>query len=232
MNTGKERPEGGGGLLTTIACDEKGREAYALEGAIFIAGAAIQWLRDGLRIIDSAGETEALARSIDGTDGVYFVPALVGLGAPSWEPRARGTVVGITRGTTRAHLVRAALESMAFSTHDVVSLMQQRSGIGRIDALRVDGGAASNDFLMQFQADVLGVPVERPAMVEMTALGAAGLAGLATGVWRDTDEFSTARDITTFDPRPHGTAVGDALEGWHRAVRATLAWARDETGSS
>jgi glycerol kinase len=232
MNTGKERPEGGGGLLTTIACDEKGREAYALEGAIFIAGAAIQWLRDGLRIIDSAGETEALARSIDGTDGVYFVPALVGLGAPSWELRVHGTVVGITRGTTRAHLVRAALESMAFSTHDVVSLMQQRSGIGRIDALRVDGGAASNDFLMQFQADVLGVPVERPAMVEMTALGAAGLAGLATGVWRDTDEFSTARDITTFDPRPQGTAVGDALEGWHRAVRATLAWARDETGSS
>ena len=231
LNTGSSRPAGGGGLLTTVGCDGAGRPAYALEAAIFIAGAAIQWLRDGLGIIESAQETEALARGIPSTDGVYFVPALVGLGAPWWEPGARGTIVGLTRGTTRAHLARAALEAMAWSTYDVLELMRERSGVA-FDRLRVDGGATSNDWLMQFQADVLGVPVERPDMVETTALGAAGLAGIATGVWRDGDDFLASREFTSFAPMTDRAPVRAGLEGWRRAVRASLAWARDaERGS-
>jgi glycerol kinase len=226
LNAGAERPRGGGGLLTTIACDADGGPAYALEAAIFIAGAAIQWLRDGLGIIAQAHETEALARSIESTDGVYFVPALTGLGAPHWEAAARGTIVGLTRGTGRAHLARAALEAMAFGTAEVLASMREASGAA-FDRLRVDGGATNNDWLMQFQADVLGVPVERPDMVETTALGAAGLAGLAAGVWRSPDEFIATRKFTRFSPAAHDAAIHN-MEGWRRAVRAALAWARDD----
>jgi glycerol kinase len=226
LNTGATRGEPGGGLLTTIACDAEGKPAYAFEGAIFIAGAAVQWLRDGLGIIASASETEALASGIASNDGVYFVPALTGLGAPYWEPDARGMIVGLTRGTTRAHLVRAALESMAYATADVLELMQQRASCS-FGRLRVDGGATENGWLMQYQADVLGVPVERAEMAEVTALGAAGLAGIAAGVWRDAHAFVGTRTFRTFTPGRHADSAQWARQGWSRAVRATLAWTRD-----
>ena len=213
--------------LTTIACDERGRPVYALEASIFIAGAAVQWLRDGLGIIAQSSETEALARSLPSNEGVYFVPALVGLGAPDWEPNARGTIVGLTRGTGRAHVARAALEAMAFATRDVLGDMRAQGQVP-FDRLRVDGGATANDWLMQFQADVLGVPVDRPDMVETTALGAAGLAGLAAGVWATGEEFLASRQFTRFSPSERGTAAAAAAYGgWRRAVRAALAWARD-----
>jgi glycerol kinase len=229
LNTGATRPTGGDGLLTTIACDATGGPCYALEASIFIAGAAIQWLRDELRILDTSGESEALARSIPSNDGVYFVPALTGLGAPDWEARARGTIVGLTRGTGRAHLARAALEAMAYATRDVVELMRAHAGTSPGDGipLRVDGGVSQNDWLMQFQADVLGAVVERPAMVETTALGAAGLAGLAAGVWSSPGEFREAQRITRFEPR-HDDSMRSLHAGWRRAVRAALAWARDD----
>jgi glycerol kinase len=214
---------GGGGVLATIACDAKGEPCYALEGSVFIAGAAVQWLRDGVGIIKSAAETEALARSVPDTGGVYFVPALTGLGSPYWNAEARGTIVGLTRGTTRAHLVRATLESMTFGTRDVVDAMAARSGVA-LAALKVDGGAAANDWMMQYQADVLGVPVERPDMVETTALGAAALAGLATGVWREPGAFAASRTYRVFKP---GARRDADYAGWKRAVAATLAWARD-----
>ena len=226
MNVGSTRPPPAAGVLTTLACDARGEPVYALEGAIFIAGAAVQWLRDSLGIIDAAPETEALARSLAGNEGVYFVPALTGLGAPEWEPAARGMIVGLTRGSGRAHLARAALEAMAYATADVLTLMSDRAGV-RFDRLRVDGGAAANDWLMQYQADVLGVPVERPAIVETTALGAAGLAGLAAGVWDDAGAFLAARRVTVFEPAAARAGVQQALAGWHRAVRAAVAWARD-----
>ncbi len=226
MNTGQTRPSLGDGLLTTIACDADGAPCYALEAAIFVAGAAVQWIRDGLGLITSAAETEAMALGLASNDGVYFVPALTGLGAPHWEAEARGTLVGLTRGTTRAHIVRAALEAMAFGTADVMGAMQQRSGV-TLDALRVDGGAAANGWLMQFQADVLGVPVERPALVETTALGAAGLAGLHTGVWGGVREFRAAQRISVITPGAGAADARAAYVGWQRAMRAALAWARD-----
>jgi glycerol kinase len=230
LNTGRQRPRGGEGILTTIACDRTGQPAYALEGAIFIAGAAVQWLRDGLGIIGTAAETEALARSVESNDGVYFVPALVGLGAPDWEPNARGTIVGLTRGATRAHLARAALEAMTYGTRDVLDVMRTSAG-GGLDGwheapLRVDGGATANDWLMQFQADVLDKHVERPLNIETTALGAAGLAGLATGVWNSPDEFLHSRSFSKFAPGDTARAERDHA-GWRRAVRTALAWARD-----
>ena len=225
LNTGDVRPEPGEGILTTVACDAAGGYAYALEGSIFIAGAAVQWLRDGLQIIERAGETEALARSLTSNDGVYFVTALTGLGAPHWEPEARGTIVGLTRGTTRAHLARAALEAMAYGTSDVLSAMRARSGIP-FERLRVDGGASVNDWMMQFQADVIGVPVERPEIVETTALGAAGLAGIASGVWRDSAEFLSVRRYTTFNPQITERERARLVGGWNRAVAAALNWAR------
>lgn len=226
VNTGQIRPHHGAGLLTTIGCDERGASAFALESSIFIAGAAVQWLRDGLGIIGTASETEALARTIDSNDGVYFVPALVGLGAPHWEPDARGMVVGLTRGSTRAHLARAALEAMAYGTADVLSTMQELSGVS-FQRLRVDGGASSNDWLLQFQSDVLGVPVERPDMVETTALGAGGLAGISRGVWGSAEEFLGTRKFTTYSPSSDAPARKASMAGWRRAVRATLAHARD-----
>jgi glycerol kinase len=227
LNAGAERPDAHGGLLTTLACDATGGPAYALEAAIFIAGAAVQWLRDGLGIIGDARETEALARSIESTGGVYFVPALTGLGAPHWESDARGTIVGLTRGTGRAHVARAALEAMAYATADVLGSMRAATDGGRFERLRVDGGATTNDWLMQFQADILGVPVERPDMVETTALGAAGLAGLAAGVWSDVDAFLETRRFTSFEPGMDRRVAGELMRGWRRAVRATVGWARD-----
>ncbi len=233
LNTGSTRPAGGAGLLTTVACDAYGAPVYALEASIFIAGAAVQWLRDGLGLFAHAHETAALAASLPSNEGVYFVPALVGLGAPDWEAQARGTIVGITRGTTAAHLARAALEAMAFATYDVLVTMRARGGVP-FDRLRVDGGASANDWLMQFQADVLGVPVERPGQVETTALGAAGLAGLAAGVWQSADAFLAARQFTLFEPAAERAFVRRDHAGWRRAVRATLFWARDRraTGES
>lgn len=227
FNTGTRRPSSGKGLLTTLACDAQGNCCYALEASVFVAGAAVQWLRDGLGLLANAAESEKLAASLVSNDGVYFVPALTGLGAPHWEPRARGTITGLTRGTTRAHLVRAALEAMAYSTADVLEAMEHAAGL-RVSALRVDGGAASNDWLMQFQADVLGVPVERPELLEATALGAAALAGLSAGVWDDGESFLRLRHLTRFEPtlaRPKVLALRD---GWRRAVKAALALAQDD----
>jgi glycerol kinase len=228
LNAGHTRPSAPRGLLTTIACDAAGQPSYALEGAIFVAGAAVQWLRDGLGIIDTAPETDSLARSLASNDGVYFVPALTGLGAPHWEADARGTIVGLTRGTTRAHLARAALEAMAYSTTDVLESMSSASGT-TFDRLRVDGGATTNDWMMQFQADLLGVPVERPDMVETTALGAAGLAGMAAGVWKNADEFLSTRQFTTFAPTMQRAESAKLVAGWQRAVRAAVSWARDSS---
>jgi len=225
LNTGDDRVVSRSGLLTTVACGPRGEAAYALEGAIFIAGAAVQWLRDELRIIETAPETEALARSIDSNDGVYFVPAFVGLGAPHWNPEARGTLVGLTRGTGRAHLARAALEAMAYSTHDVLQAMQADSGV-QATTLAIDGGASLNDWLAQFQADVVGLPVKRPQMVETTALGAAGLAGIAVGIWPDADGFLAARaEPSHFEPAMVDEERNDLLSGWRRAVGAAIAWA-------
>lgn len=226
LNTGRQRPVAEHGLLATVGCDEKGQPAYALEAAIFIAGAAIQWLRDALGFIKSADESRALAESIPGNEGVYFVPALTGLGAPHWEADARGTIVGLTRGSTRAHLTRAALEAMAYGTADVLQAMATASTT-RFPKLRVDGGATSNDWLMQFQADVLGVPVERPDCIETTALGAGGLAGIAAGVWKNADEFISQRKFDVFEPRMSREEAATLLSGWHRAVGAATHWARN-----
>src|SRR5262249_7558331 len=181
-HTGQQPVESTHGLLTTVAGDERGGAAYALEGAVFIAGAAIQWLRDGLGLLVRASESDKHARSVEDSLGVYVVPAFVGLGAPYWDADARGAVLGLTRGVTRAHLVRATLESIALQPGDLMDAMAADAG-ARLNELRVDGGAAANDFLMQFQADLLGVPVERPSLVETTALGAAQLAGLAVSFW-------------------------------------------------
>jgi glycerol kinase len=225
LNTGYVRPVHGEGILATVACDAKGEYAYALEGSIFIAGAAIQWLRDGLGILSEAAESEPMARSLSSNDGVYFVPALTGLGAPHWNPNARGMIVGLTRGTTRAHLARAALEAMAYGTADVLDAMRGRSG-SAFDMLRVDGGASINRWLMQFQADILGVPVERPGIVETTALGAAGLAGIASGVWRDAQEFMSVREYVRFQPEMGATERAELRNNWNRAVRSALYWAQ------
>lgn len=219
-HTGSRPVSSAHGLLTTAACDEVGGAAYALEGSIFIAGAAIQWLRDGLGIVESAAETEAMARRLDDNEGVYFVPAFVGLGAPHWDPNARGMLSGLTRGTTRDHLVRAALEAMAFHTAEVLSAMEADAGM-KVEELRVDGGASQNDWLMTFQAGILGVPVRRPALVETTALGAAGLAGLSTGIWRSGDDFLAALGTpSVFQPDMDERRRESLMAGWRRAIRA------------
>jgi glycerol kinase len=231
LNTGKKVPRPGEGLLATVACDEKGGAAYALEASIFVAGAAIQWLRDGLGILFNAAESERLARSLESNDGVYFVPALVGLGAPNWEPRARGTLVGMTRGTNRAHFARAALEAMAYGSAEMLRVMAKRARV-KFESLRVDGGASANNWLLQFQADILGLAVERPDMIETTALGAAGLAGIAGGVWSDATEFMGTRQFTRFTPAMPRETADVLMEEWQRAVRATLSWARDAGDST
>jgi glycerol kinase len=226
LHTGGEDVRSTAGLLTTIACDERGQPAYALEGSIFVAGAAVQWLRDGLGLLTDAAETAALAAALESNDGVYFVPAFVGLGAPHWEPEARGTVVGLTRGTGRAHLARAALEAMAYATRDVLHAMERDSGVAAAE-LAVDGGAAANDWMMQFQADILGLPVRRPWNLETTALGAAGLAGLAVGVWPDAEAFLGARPAPhRFSPRMDAPTRQALVAGWARAVDAALHWSR------
>jgi glycerol kinase len=227
LNTGAAQATSSHGLLTTLACDAAGGPAYALEGSVFIAGAAIQWLRDGLRIIGGAAESEQLARELPDSGGVYFVPAFVGLGAPHWEAEARGTIVGLTRGTTRAHLVRAALEAMAFSTQEVIAAMTADAQLD-LAALQVDGGASANDWLMQFQADLLGVSVARPDLVETTALGAAGLAGIAAGVWRRAEDFLARRTFRRFTPGPAAVETQRRLGEWRRAVGAALHWATAE----
>jgi glycerol kinase len=225
LQTGKDLIPSKRKLITTIACGARGEPTYALEGSIFIAGAAVQWLRDGLGIIASAAETEALARSLDDNDGVYFVPAFVGLGAPHWNADARGTIVGLTRGSTRKHLVRAALEAMAYATRDVLEAMEADSGVRTLE-LGVDGGASANDWLMRFQADILGIPVRRPVVVETTALGAAGLAGMATGIWEDAEAFLGASDEPArFKPSLDEEERARLVRGWRRAIAATLAWA-------
>lgn len=224
MNTGDQVVESRHGLLSTAACSEDGGRAFALEGSVFIAGAALQWLRDGLGVIADAGDSEEMARSLSSNDGVYFVPAFVGLGAPHWEPEARGAVFGLTRGTRREHMVRAALEAMAYSTLEVLRAMEADSGIALAE-LRVDGGAAQNDWLMQFQADVLATPVRRPALVEATALGAAGLAGLSTGVWESGEDFLLARaESTVFEPHMTAEESDELVGGWRRAVNALKGW--------
>jgi glycerol kinase len=231
LNTGSRPVPSRAGLLTTIACGPKGEPAYALEGSVFIAGAAIQWLRDGLGIIADAADSEPLAQSVEDTGGVVLVPAFVGLGAPRWRADARGALVGLTRGTTRAHVARAALESMAFQTRDVVEAMQTDAGRGgprgtRLRELRVDGGAAANDLLLQFQADLLGIPVRRPRVLETTALGAALLAGLATGVWAGQHELDAARRIErTFEPERSAAWRRAEMARWDAAVKAVLAMA-------
>lgn len=221
MNTGRDAKTSRTGLLTTIAWERDDVTEYALEGSVFIAGAAVQWLRDGLGLISNAGETEALATSVSDNHGVFFVPAFVGLGAPYWDQDARGTIVGLTRGATRSHVVRAALEAMAFQTRDVVECMQRDSGI-KLRELRVDGGATRNDFLCQFQADILGVPVVRPVITETTALGAAYLAGLAVGFWKDEREISAQWQAEKrFEPKMKRSERERLYEGWLAAVSRT-----------
>jgi glycerol kinase len=225
LNTGKQPVKSKNNLLTTVAW-QIGEEPteYALEGSVFIAGAAIQWLRDGLKIIASAAETEHLATSVDNNGGVYFVPAFVGLGAPHWDQYARGTIAGLTRGSTREHIVRAALESICYQTYDVLTCMRDDSGI-ELKELRVDGGAVSNNFLMQFQADILNIPVVRPKNAETTAAGAAYLAGLAVDYWSGIDELSEMweRD-KVFEPNMTNTQREDLLVEWHRAVERASKW--------
>ncbi|MEX3956651.1 glycerol kinase GlpK [Trinickia sp. EG282A] len=225
MNTGAKPIESKNNLVTTLAWKIGDRVDYALEGSIFIAGAVVQWLRDGLGIIKSASEVEALAASVPHCDGVYLVPAFAGLGAPHWNPRARGTVFGVTRGTTSAHLARAALDSIAYQSVDVLTAMQADSGI-RVGELRVDGGACANDLLMQFQADLLGVAAVRPRISETTALGAAYLAGLAVGYWKDIGELESQWQLDKrFSPTMERGAARECLAGWQRAVAAAKAWA-------
>ncbi|WP_083915036.1 glycerol kinase GlpK [Ilumatobacter nonamiensis] len=225
LNIGEECPEPTEGILTTVAWTlADGTTHYALEGAVFVTGAAIQWLRDGINIIDEASEAGPLAESVDDTGGVYVVPALTGLGSPHWDPHARGTIVGITRGTGRAEITRAVVESMAYQVRDVIDAMVAASGVPIAD-LRVDGGASVMDFLCQFQADQLGVSVQRPIDHETTALGAAFLAGLAEGVWASTDDIATAWNLDAdFTPETDRTAA-DALHAqWQRAVDRSRAW--------
>lgn len=224
MNTGDRPARSRSGLITTMACGIGEEPVYALEGSIFATGAAIQWLRDGLGVIEHASEAGPLAASVADAGGVYFVPALTGMGAPWWDPYARGTIVGITRGTTRAHLVRAAVEAMGYQTRDVVEAMQADAELP-LTEMKADGGASVMDLLLQFQADLLGVPVVRPAVQETTALGAGFLAGLAEGVWPDQDAISSYWEAErTFEPHG-GAATEAAYRGWRRAVERSLRWA-------
>ncbi|HXS47841.1 MAG TPA: glycerol kinase GlpK [Solirubrobacterales bacterium] len=224
LNTGAEAPEPSEGLLTTVACAPGEEAAYALEASIFVTGAAVQWLRDGLRVIENADETEGLAASLAGNDGVYFVPALTGLGSPHWDPYARGTIVGLTRGSGRAHLARAALESIAYQTVDAVRAEEAASG-KRLDALKADGGGVANRWLMQFQADMLGVPVVVPEIVETTALGAAYLAGIATGRWNAAQVAAMWREAARYEPRMGADERQSLLAEWRRAVERSRGWA-------
>lgn len=223
MNTGKKAITSETGLLTTIAASE-GEVEYALEGSVFVAGAAIQWLRDGLRMIKSAPQSEEYARNAEDTNGVYIVPAFAGMGAPYWNQHARGTIVGITRGCNKEHFIRATLESIAYQTVDVLRAMETDSGI-HLKSLKVDGGASANDFLMQFQSDILDTQVHRPKCIETTALGAAYLAGLATGYWKDRAEIKTNWQLGhAFEPAMGSEKREGLLRGWKKAVKCALIW--------
>lgn len=225
MNAGAAVPQSKSGLLATVGWKRNGATTYALEGSVFIAGAAIQWLRDELGLIKDAAESEKVATAVPDAQGVYFVPAFVGLGAPHWDAYARGTIVGLTRGANRQHLVRAAIESMAYQTRAVVDCMAADSGI-RPDVLRVDGGAVRNNFLCQFQADILGIAIERPATSESTAVGAAYLAGLATGYWKDEQELAPQLKISRrFEPAMDAARREELYAGWQRAVERSKSWA-------
>ena len=224
LHTGDKAVGSRANLLTTAACPQGGRPQYALEGSVFVAGAVVQWLRDGLGVIRDSAEVEALAASVEDNGGVYLVPAFVGLGAPHWDSYARGSVHGLTRGSTKAHLARAALESVAFQSADVLSAMEEDAGL-TLHELRVDGGASTNDLLMQFQADILGVPVVRPKVTETTALGAAYLAGLAVGFWRDEEEIAGQwQEDRRFEPGMSVDERDSLLAKWHRAVDRSREW--------
>ncbi|MGG4265663.1 glycerol kinase GlpK [Peribacillus simplex] len=224
MNTGTKAVSSEHGLLTTLAWGLDGKVEYALEGSIFVAGSAIQWLRDGLRMFKNAEDSEAYAKRVESTDGVYVVPAFVGLGTPYWDSDVRGAVFGLTRGTSKEHFVRATLESLAYQTKDVLDAMEADSGI-ELKTLRVDGGAVKNDFLMQFQSDLLRVPVERPTINETTALGAAYLAGLAVGYWKDQEEIAQQWAIDhTFNPSMAEQDSEKLYDGWKKAVQAAMAF--------
>lgn len=224
MNTGEEAVKSEHGLLTTIAWGYDGKVTYALEGSIFVAGSAIQWLRDGLRMFRKSSESEAYAKRVEDTEGVYVVPAFVGLGTPYWDSEVRGAVFGLTRGTSKEHFIRATLESLAYQTRDVLSAMESDSMI-KLKMLRVDGGAVMNDFLMQFQSDILNVPVERPSINETTALGAAYLAGLAVGFWENTDEVQQHRQLDRqFEPKMDEEKREKLFTGWHKAIKAAQAF--------
>lgn len=222
MNTGEQAIPSKHGLLTTIAWGLNGRVQYALEGSVFVAGSAIQWLRDGLRMIENAKDSEFYASKVESTDGVYVVPAFVGLGTPYWDSDVRGAVFGLTRGTSKEHLIRATLESLAYQTRDVLTAMEEDSGIS-LRKLRVDGGAVKNDLLMQFQSDMVGVTVERPVINETTALGAAYLAGLAVGFWKDQSEIAAQWQVEhTFDAGMEEARREALYDGWRKAVRAAM----------
>jgi glycerol kinase len=230
MNTGEQPVSSSNNLLTTIAWKVDGKTQYALEGSVFIAGAVVQWLRDGLGIIKNSKEVESLAASVGSSEGVYVVPAFAGLGAPYWNQYAKGTMTGITRGTTAAHIARASVESIAFEVMDVLRAMEADSGIS-IKELRVDGGATANDMLMQLQAGILNTKVVRPVITETTALGAAYLAGLAVGYWSSIDEIQGQWQVEkSFEPAMHEDERSALIKGWQRAVRSAIAWAEDETG--
>ena len=224
MNTGDKAVESKNGLLTTIAWGVGGKVEYALEGSVFIAGAAIQWLRDELRMFDNAADSERYATAVDDTNGVYVVPAFVGLGAPYWDPYARGAIFGLTRGAKKEHLIRATLEAVAYQTHDALKAMQEDSDI-ELKALKVDGGACANNFLMQFQADILGVQVDRPEIIETTALGAAYLAGLAVGYWKDKEDIRSNWALSrSFIPNMEVERREELLSGWHKAIDKSRNW--------
>ncbi len=227
MNTGGDAIMSGSGLLTTIAAGTGEKPEYALEGSVFVAGAGIQWLRDSMRMIRNAPQTQGYCEAVEDTAGVYMVPAFAGMGAPYWNQYARGTVVGLTRGCTKEHFIRAALESIAYQTADVLKAMEQDSGI-RLKSLKVDGGASANDFLMQFQADIVDTQVHRPECIETTALGAAYLAGLAVGYWKDREEIRANWQIgKIFRPAMEEDRRRELLKGWKRAVKCALAWAEE-----
>lgn len=227
MNTGEKAVESKNGLLTTIAASTQGKVQYALEGSIFVAGAVIQWLRDELRMIRTSPQSEEYARNVEDTNGVYLVPAFTGLGAPYWDPYARGVIVGITRGFNKEHFIRAALESMAYQTNDILQVMQEESGV-ELKSLKVDGGASMNNFLMQFQADILDVDVLRPECVETTALGAAYLAGIAVGYWKDRADVRENWALSeTFRSQMETERREELLKGWKKAVKCSFAWAKE-----
>ena len=228
MNTGKTPVRSRNGLVTTIAASTSGEVDYVLEGSVFCAGSCIQWLRDEMKLVEHASETEAIAQSVEDTGGVYLVPAFTGMGAPYWNQYARGTVTGITRGTSRAHFIRAALESIAYQTYDVLKAMEQDLSVS-LHGMKVDGGAASNSFLLQFQADILGVGIVRPACLETTALGAAYLAGLAVGYWADQEEIrANWQEDRVFTPAMDLALAQKKVDGWHRAASAAISWAESK----